>query len=253
MLDYHTIPGQNWGIRPVLFSIGSFEINSYSFFVMLGLIIGLGVYYCLAKKENKLSEKSFYVLIAGLLGGILGAKIPIWIINFPLIIRSFPDITPILSGRTITGGLIGGTLAVMYIKQKLKIKGKKGNLFAPAIALGVAVGRIGCFLKGCCYGTPTDLPWGVDFGDGIIRHPTQIYESIFFIGLFVFLMIRRKKAKPGYLFHLLMNVYFSFRFLEEFIRGEQNPVFFGLTIFQWISIAALIFINAKYLYEKRNN
>jgi phosphatidylglycerol---prolipoprotein diacylglyceryl transferase len=249
MIDLHQHP-ENWGIKPTLFQLGSFEVNSYSFFVLLGLMVGLIVYYILAKKEKKQSENSFYILVAGLFGGIIGAKLPIWIINFPIIIQSFPDITPILSGRTITGGLIGGTLAVSYIKKKLNIKEKKGNLFAPAIALGVAIGRIGCFLRGCCYGIQTNLPWGVDFGEGILRHPTQIYESIFMFGLFLFLLYKRKTAKPGHLFFLLMNAYFIFRFFEEFIR--DNPHYFGLTLFQYISIGALLFINAKYLKEKRN-
>jgi phosphatidylglycerol---prolipoprotein diacylglyceryl transferase len=250
MLDYHTVPSGVWGIRPVLFSIGKFEVNSYSFFVLLGLIVGLAVYYYLARTEKKVNENSFYVLMAGLLGGVIGAKLPMWIINYRLIIESFPDITPLLSGRTITGGLIGGTLAVMYVKYKLKIKDKKGNLFAPAIAIGVAIGRIGCLFKGCCYGIATSLPLGVDFGDGIPRHPTQIYEIIFFLLMFVFLMVKRETAKPGQLFYWLMNSYFIFRFFEEFIR-EEPTLFLGLTIFQYISIVALIFINAKYLNEKK--
>jgi phosphatidylglycerol---prolipoprotein diacylglyceryl transferase len=250
MIDTHLHP-ENWGIKPNLFSSGNLEINSYSFFVLLGLIVGLIVYYILAKNEKKLSEKSFYVLLAGLGGGILGAKIPMWVLNFNLIIQSFPDITPILSGRTITGGLIGGTLAVIYAKKKLKIKEKKGNLFAPGIAIGVSIGRIGCFLKGCCYGIKTNLPWGVNFGDGILRHPTQLYESIFMFGLFFYLLYKRKTAKPGYLFYLLMNIYFIFRFFIEFIR--DNPHYFGFTLFQYISIGALLFINARYLREKKNN
>ncbi len=249
MIDIHQHP-ENWGIKPNL-DIFGFEINSYSFFVLLGLIVGLIVYYILAKKEKKLSENSFYILMAALFGGIIGAKLPIWIINFPQIIQSFPDLSPFLSGRTITGSLIGGTLAVLYIKKKLKIKEKKGNLFAPAIALGVAIGRIGCFLRGCCYGIETKLPWGVDFGDGILRHPTQIYESIFMLALFFFLLYKRKSAKPGFLFYILMNSYFVFRFFEEFLR--ENPSYLGFSLFQYISIAALIFINIKYLKEKKFN
>ncbi len=254
MIDIHQISHnhpEGWGIRPILFQIGSIKINSYSFFVLSGLIVGLVIYYILAKKEKKLSEESFYILIAGLFGGIIGAKLPIWIMNFPKIIQDLPDMTAFLSGRTITGGLIGGTLAVLYIKKRLGIKEKKGNLFAPSIAIGIAIGRIGCFLRGCCYGTQTKLPWGVDFGDNILRHPTQIYESIFMSGLFLFLLYKRKRAAPGYLFYLLMNIYFIFRFFEEFIR--ENPHYLGLTLFQYISIGALIFINIKYLIEKKHN
>ncbi|MDD2656274.1 MAG: prolipoprotein diacylglyceryl transferase [Patescibacteria group bacterium] len=248
MLDLHTHP-DNWGIMPTLFNIYNFEVNSYSFFVLLGLIVGLIVYYILAKKEKELSENSFYILIAGLVGGVLGAKLPILLINLPDIIKNFPDITYILAGRTITGGLLGGTLAVWYVKKKLAIKEKKGNLFAPAIALGVAIGRIGCFLRGCCYGIPTNLPWGINFGDNIPRHPTQIYETIFMLIMFPILLYKRKTANPGYLFYLLMNSYFIFRFFEEFIR--ENPHYFGLTLFQYISLIALVFINLKHLKEKR--
>jgi len=247
MIDTHYHP-ENWGLKPILFKIGTLEINSYSFFVILGLIIGLVVYYKLAKKEKQLSEKSFYILMAGLLGGIIGAKIPTWIINFPEIIKNFPDLTLILSGRTITGGLIGGTISILYIKKKLNIKDKKGNLFAPAIAIGVAIGRIGCLLRGCCYGIATNSKYGIDFGDGILRHPTQIYEIIFMSIMFIYLMYKRKNAKAGQLFFILMNSYFIFRFFEEFLRA--NPEHVGLTLFQYISIAALIFINLKYLIEK---
>jgi phosphatidylglycerol---prolipoprotein diacylglyceryl transferase len=248
MIDLHYAP-PNWGIKPLLFSISNLEISSYSFFVVLGLAAGLLVYYVLARKEKKVSEKSFYIVMAALAGGIIGAKLPIWIINLPLIIKSFPDIMPILSGRTIIGGLVGGTIAVMWVKKKLGIKDKKGNLFAPGIALGVAIGRIGCFLRGCCYGIATNLPWGVDFGDGIRRHPTQIYESIFMLGMFFFLLWKRKTAKPGQLFYILMNAYFAFRLLEEFIK--ESPRYFGLTYMQYLAIGALLFINIKYLKEKK--
>lgn len=248
MLDEHFHP-ENWGVLPNI-DLGLFKINTYSIFILLALIIGLLVYYFLAKDEKKLSENSFYVLMAALVGGVLGAKIPMWIINFKFIIQSLPDIMPILSGRTITGGLIGGTLGVIYIKHKLNIKDKKGNLFAPAAAIGIAIGRIGCFLRGCCYGIETKLPWGVNFGDGILRHPTQLYESIFMFGLFGFLLYKRKEAKPGYLFYLLMNYYFVFRFFEEFIR--DNPRYLYLTIFQYISIGALIFVNTKYIKEQKS-
>ena len=136
---------------------------------------------------------------------------------------------------------------MILIKKKLNITEKKGNLFAPAIAIGVAIGRIGCFLAGCCYGIETNLPWGVDFGDGILRHPTQIYEAIFMLGIFFYLLYKRTTVKAGVLFYLLMNLYFTFRFFEEFIR--ENPNYFGLSLFQWIAIGSLIFINLKYLKE----
>ena len=249
MIDNH-IHTENWGIYPALFKVGNIEISSYSFFVLLGLIAGLITYYLLTKKMNQLGEKSFYIVVAGVVGGILGAKLPYWIFNFQAIIDHYPDIRPILTGRTITGGLIGGTLSVMYIKSRLGIREKRGNLFAPAIAIGFAIGRIGCLLRGCCYGTPTDLFFGMDFGDDIYRHPTQLYEIAYFSGFFIFSLSRIKTSPPGQLFNLLINSYFIFRFFEEFIRYNES-LYFGLSFFQYISILALVFINVKSYLEKK--
>lgn len=250
MIDNH-IHTEGWGICPVLFEIGKLQISSYSFFVLLGLIAGGLTYYLLTRRLNQTGERSFYIVVAGVVGGILGAKLPYWIFNFRAIIDQFPDIRPILTGRTITGGLIGGTLGVMFIKSRLGIKEKKGNLFAPAIAIGFAIGRVGCLMRGCCYGTPTHLFTGMDFGDHLLRHPTQLYEIAFFMIFFVYSLSRVKTAPPGHLFNLLINSYFILRFFEEFIR-QNDTLYFGLSFFQYISILAIIFINVKWYLEKKS-
>lgn len=238
MIDSHLHP-ETWGVMPVLFSFGSFKIPAYEFFVLLGLIVGLGIYFYESKNQKRFGKSTIWLLVAALVGGVLGAKIPIWIWNYKLIISTFPDLSVILSGRTITGGLIGGFIGVVLAKKYFGIKERRGNIFAPAIALGVAIGRIGCFLRGCCFGKETALAWAVDFGDGIMRHPTQIYESIFMLGLFFYLIWKKKKnPKPGQLFDILMISYFTFRFFIEFIRVE--PVaFLGLTWFQLVSVVVV--------------
>lgn len=241
MIDLHILPKGDWGVYPVLFRIGNINIESYSFFVALALIVGIIVFYIEARRQKSVSEKTFYILIAALIGGTVGSKLPVWIFNYKEIISAFPNIIPLLSGRTIVGGLIGGTIAVMLTKKYLHIEGKRGNVFAPAIALGIAIGRIGCFLRGCCYGIETSLPWGVNFGDGILRHPTQIYESLFALGMFIYLQKAKKKnPSPGSLFRILMISYFSFRFLIEFIRVEDK-IFLGLSGFQWASLGVLAY------------
>lgn len=241
MIDDHYYPA-NWGVRPVLFHIGSFGVPSYEFFVTLALVVGILVYLWEARNKRTMNENTFFIAVAAIIGGTIGAKIPLWIYYFPKIIATFPDPTYILVGRTITGGLIGGYLGVVLVKRKLGITERRGNLFAPAIALGVAIGRIGCFLRGCCYGVDTSLPWGVDFGDGIPRHPTQLYEAGFMLLLFGYLQYaKRKGPEPGQLFVLLIKAYFSYRFLSEFIR--VHPSYWGLTFFQWLSLAVLIWLN----------
>ena len=240
MIDTHVHP-EDWGVRPELFSIGDFSIESYPFFVGLALLVGVLLYYYNLKKYNSVNDNSINIAIAAIVGGTLGAKLPIWIMNFKAIVTN-PSIESIFSGRTITGGLIGGMLAVIWIKKRLGIKTKKGNLFAPSVALGIAIGRIGCVLRGCCYGVATDLPWGVNFGDGIMRHPTQIYELIFTLGLFIyFQFFYPRPAVPGEMFRKLMIYYFVFRFFEEFLRENQH-YFLQLSVFQWISIAVIIYL-----------
>ena len=154
------------------------------------------------------------IAFGSIAGGILGAKILQWIIDYKFIFSHTSDLDLLLSGRTIVGGLIGGAIGAILTKKILRIKEKRGNLFAPAIAMGVAIGRLGCFFRGCCYGKETLLPWGVDFGDGVLRHPTQLYESLFMLIMFVYLekIKNKENIKPGQLFKTLMISYFIFRF-----------------------------------------
>jgi len=241
MIDEHTIPNMDWGIRPVLFNIGSFQIPSYSFFILLGLVMGIIVYYLEAKKHKQLSENTFYIFLGALIGGAIGAKLLMMMIYWNQLTWDI-----ILTGKSIVGGLIGGTIGVLITKKILRISDqRKGNIFAPAIAIGLAIGRVGCFLRGCCYGTQTSLPWAVNFGDGILRHPTQLYESLFMFGMFFFLLWNKKnKPAPGSQFKLLMIAYFIFRFFVEFIRVEPIA-FLGLTWFQIISVLCLGYLIIK--------
>jgi prolipoprotein diacylglyceryltransferase len=100
-------------------------------------------------------------------------------------------------GKTIVGGLVGGWVAVEWVKKLRRLSIRTGDLFALPLTLGIALGRIGCFLTGLSdqtYGNVTSLPWGIDFGDGIRRHPTQLYEIAFLLGLA--LLLRLFTAQP---------------------------------------------------------
>jgi len=226
-----------------LFSINGFDVSSYGFFVGLALIVAAFVYWRAAKKMRQNNDNGFYLAIAGLLGGAIGAKLLEWLINYRFVADHFSDPRTFLYGRTIVGGLIGGTIAILIVKRKMGISQRMGNAFAPAIALGVAVGRIGCFLAGCCFGKPTNMGWGVNFGDGVLRYPTQLFESAFMLAMFFYLRRKAEKGnlKPGQLFTELMLAYFAFRFFLEFIKAEP-AAFCGLTIFQIISIIVIIYL-----------
>ncbi len=253
MIDTHYIPTDiAWGIRPVLFSVGNIAVPSYSFFVGLALLVGGLVYFYEAWRTKQMGQNSLSIAAGAIIGGIIGSKILEWLINYDFVLQHLDQFELLLPGRTIVGGLIGGMIGAKIIKKWLKIKGKKGNLFAPAIAIGIVVGRLGCFLVGCCYGQPTGALWGVDFGDGILRHPTQLYESAFMLLVFFFLQWRKHvpKLRPGQLFQETMIIYFSFRFLIEFIRVERIA-FWNLSFFQLLSVLVIMYISREYFLQKK--
>lgn len=252
MINFN-IQQPGWGIRPVLFNFFDFPVSSYSFFVFLGLVLGIAI-YLYQVKDQKDKDSTYILLFAAVIGGIIGAKVPIWIINFNTITSNF-DLYAFLSGRTIIGGLIGGIISVIYARSRLGIKKKSGNLFVPALSLSFCVGRIGCLLYGCCYGKPTNLPWGLNFGDGIRRHPTQIYEILFFLIWFIvsFYLIQKKYIiKPGLLFEIFIVSYFTFRFSIEFVRFEPTYLF-GLTLAQNVSVLVVLYFLISIFLKKGKN
>jgi prolipoprotein diacylglyceryltransferase len=152
-----------------------------------------------------------------------------------------------MAGKTVVGGLVGGLIAVEITKKFIGLRESTGDLFAVPLALGIAIGRIGCFLAGLqdrTYGLPTSLPWGVDFGDGIARHPTQLYEAAFLAGLAWYLArvsLRVSSHRPpvnGDLFKLFMVSYLGLRLAIDFIK--PGLAFGGLTSIQWVCLLTLL-------------
>lgn len=230
----------SWGAGPVLFRLGRLDVPSYGMFMAAALIVGLLLYAVEARRNRAISGNTFYILLAAVFGGALGAKIPIAVVYWREIFLQPRGWEIILTGRSIMGGLVGGALAIFVVKRMLGMKERRGNLFAPGIAAGMAIGRAGCFLRGCCYGTATALPWGVDLGDGVLRHPTQLYESVFMLSMYAVISALRNRAKhPAALFWMLMISYSAFRFAVEFIRVEETW-FLGLSLFQWICLALMV-------------
>ncbi|HIK92936.1 MAG TPA: diacylglyceryl transferase [Planctomycetes bacterium] len=171
-------------------------------------------------------------------GAILTAKLPFLIPGLP----GFTDAEGLLiSGKTILFGMVGGYFGVELAKRSIGLKMKTGDTFVVPVAVSIAIGRLACFCGGCCYGTPTNLPWAVTFPsiDHLTRHPTQLYESAFHLVAAVVAagMIQRRMLQ-GQLIKLYFISYFCYRFLTEFIRPEALVVG-GLTAYQW---SAIVFI-----------
>lgn len=212
-------------------------IQCYAIFVMLGFAAGLAYYLISTRRSRAGSDSPVMIIVAGLAFGFIGSK-------FPLLFEG-GGTDYWLYGKSVLGALIFGTLGVMLIKRLFGIKLRLGNVIAPPVALGVGIGRLGCFFNGCCYGIVA--PFGVDFGDGQTRLPTQLFESAFNLIAFVILHRLKNRVKtPGILFKAYLLAYFAFRFLIEFIR--VNPrIWHGLTIYQIICAAGVMFMGLTLL------
>lgn len=167
-------------------------------------------------------------------GAVLCGSINLWL--------QFPNAL----GHSVLGAIIGGILTVELFKWRFKIRTSTGAIWAIPIAVGIAVGRLGCFFAGLedyTYGVPTALPWGVDLGDGILRHPVQLYESLamlVFIGLALWALCykRRDFLRAG--FYCFALYYGLQRFLWEFLKPYVTLAF-GLNLFQYLCIGLIIY------------
>jgi phosphatidylglycerol:prolipoprotein diacylglycerol transferase len=223
----------------------------YAAFMALALIV-----FMLARRvlpvPSPLVERPAWqrwlVGLAAFVGGILGAKLP-----FVLGAASGPWTAAawLADGKTIITGLAGAYISVELAKLALGIRVKTGDSFALPLALAMAVGRWGCFFNGCCYGTPTDLPWGVEFGDGLRRHPTQMYESVFHLTMaLVLLFLMRHGIWRSHLLQLYLIVYCCYRLVTELIRPESEW-WLGLTFYQVAAISLSAALALQWLIEYR--
>ncbi len=174
------------------------------------------------------------IALGAFCGGMIGAKLPFVLTDWPGLLtgRAWLD-----NGKTLVFGLVGGYLGVEWAKSALGVRVKTGDSFAVPVAVAVAVGRLGCFSVGCCHGGPTRLPWGVDFGDGLRRHPTQLYECGFHLAMAGLLVVLgRRGIWRGQLIKLYIIAYLLYRFVSEWLRPEP-PVALGLTGYQWAALA----------------
>jgi len=172
--------------------------------------------------------------LAALFGAFFGARLPYLVLGVNDLCLSTVAFG---SGKTILGGLVGGYLAVEVAKWARGVRVKTGDSFVVPVAAGIAVGRIGCVVAGCCFGAPTALPWGMDFGDGVRRHPTQVYELAFHANAAVVLARFRAAGRyPRQLMKIYILAYLAFRFATEFVRPEP-VVCAGLTGYQIACLA----------------
>lgn len=182
------------------------------------------------------------VIAAAIAGAAGGSKVLYWFEDPFETLHHYNDFAYLMAGKTVVGAILGGTIAVEFTKLRAGITRRTGDLFAVPIAVGIAIGRIGCFLAGTqdnTYGVATALPWGIDFGDGIHRHPVQLYETAAMIALiFVIRRIEPPRFEEGDRFRAFVLTYCAWRMCIDFLKPGVH--FGGLTILQWSCIAAVI-------------
>jgi phosphatidylglycerol---prolipoprotein diacylglyceryl transferase len=228
---------------PVLFRIGSFEITSFGVMVALGAALGILVLRREMMRSGLDPAKGMDAALVGVLGGLAGAKLLYVIEHWA---EPLSDTLLSRGGMSWYGGFTGGVLAglAMVAWQRLPLMPVL-SAAAPAMTLGHAVGRIGCFLVGDDYGRPTSLPWGIAFPQGLPPttdrvHPTQLYEAAALFALTIGLVaIRKRGAGSRIVFGTYLAAAGVIRFLIEVVRINV-VVFLGLTTAQLFSVGLVV-------------
>jgi phosphatidylglycerol---prolipoprotein diacylglyceryl transferase len=185
------------------------------------------------------ARQKFWIGLGAFCGAMIGAKLPFVLSDWDGMLSGAAWFS---NGKTILCGLVGGYFGVELAKWLSGVRIKTGDSFAVPVALAVGIGRLSCFYAGCCYGTPTDLPWGVVFptADSLPRHPTQVYEAAFHLAAAGALFaLQRRGEFRGQLIKLYIMSYLVYRFMTEMIRPEARLAG-GLTGYQWAALVMLV-------------
>lgn len=234
-------------LRPILFQIGPFGVPTHDFFVGLGVTAALAVFLTQLRRRETYDERIWGVVAGALAGGALLSRLGTWAQHLSPGANAGLVEQWAYGSRSILSGLVGAYVGALIAKRVTGLKISTGDLFAAPVALGMAVGRVGCLLTELP-GTPTGLPIGVTLAAAdaalvpravadVPLHPSFGYEILFHLAAFVLLLrYQNRFAAPGALFAGYLLAYAGFRFLVEFVRGNE-VVALGLTRPQWFLLA----------------
>jgi prolipoprotein diacylglyceryltransferase len=230
---------------PVYLGFGAWRIHPHFLFEALGYALAFRLMRRNLKADTLPFSQRVWVVLGGLIGALLGAKLLVLAQHLDLLPQNFSAwLLLFLQGKTVVGALLGGLIGVELTKFRLGVTQSTGDVFVYPLLAGMAVGRIGCFLTGLSdqtYGIATQLPWGVDFGDGIPRHPTQLYEVGFLALLAIGLRLSQGfNLRNGQLFQLFLAAYLSFRFLIDFLKPDFHPLV-GISMIQLACLLGLAY------------
>ena len=239
---------------PELFRIGGFPVNTYGVLLALAFMAALFVASRLGARDGLPRERVFDLGLWMLLGGLVGSKLLLMVAEpeYGADWRNLLSIDFLRSGGVWYGGFLGGLLTGVLLIRRYRLPfWKVLDAFAPGVAIGQAVGRQGCFAAGCCWGHPTDAPWGVAFGEeahritgvptGVHLHPTQLLESAAALLIFALLYwLHGRKRFDGQVIATYAVLYGLTRFTIEFFRDDPRGDILGLTTLTGLSTSQLI-------------
>lgn len=239
---------------PELFRIGSFPVNTYGVLMAVAFLVALFVASRLAERDGLKRERVFDMGLWMLLAGLVGSKLLLLLAESDY--RADPSrllsLDFLRSGGVWYGGFLGGLAAGVVLMRRYGLPfWKTADAFAPGVAIGQSIGRLGCFAAGCCWGSECSLPWAVTFPEraheitgvpvGVHLHPTQIYESLTMLVIFLVLVwLHGRKRFSGQVLLTYAALYGTARFLIEFFRDDPRGDILGLTTLTHLSTSQLI-------------
>jgi len=233
---------------PLYLGYGPFKVSAHLLFEVLAFFWGFRYFLHLRKKSpGPISESNrVWIIIGAAFGAFVFSRL-VGALESPMDWgRTDHKLIYLFANKTIVGGLAGGLLAVEITKYFIKENNSSGDLFTFPLILAIIIGRLGCFSQGVyeqTYGVETTLPWALDLGDGLLRHPVALYEIVFLLFLWLLLhKVSDKNAlKSGRLFQFFMVGYFMFRFLLDFIKPGFRYEMIGLTAIQMCCLLVLVY------------
>lgn len=216
----------------------------HAFFEFAAIALGVSLYRRARARagQGALTGPGSFAALGGLLAGAAIGNKAVFLIERPDVWQSLLEGHWVMPGQSIVGGLLGGLIGIELAKALTRQTRSMGDLMVWPLAAGIAFGRIGCFVAGLhddTYGVATTLPWGVDFGDGVARHPTQLYD-IAVVSLLAWAVHGRFDDRPGLAFKGFLAGYLAWRFLVDGLKPVLQPYAGGLSGIQWVCLLALM-------------